>query len=41
MLEGAYNVIYSDGTEGAEYFDGNTWQIEYEHPVKYWKFNCR
>lgn len=31
-----YKVIYTDGTYGMEYFDGNTWVVKYNHPVKMW-----
>jgi hypothetical protein len=31
-----YRVIYTDGTHGMEYFDGNTWIVKYYHPVKLW-----
>ena len=31
-----YTVEYTDGTRGHEYFNGNFWEVEYNHPVKYW-----
>jgi len=33
---GHYFVIYSDKTDGAEYYDGQSWQVGYDHPVAYW-----
>ncbi len=33
---GYYFVIYSDHVHGAEYFNGNYWEVKYEHPVEYW-----
>ena len=33
---GHYKVIYTDGVEGIEFFNGNMWLIEYNHPVKLW-----
>ena len=33
---GHYFVMYSDKTDGAEYFDGNNWKVEYDYPVTYW-----
>jgi hypothetical protein len=31
-----YYVIYTDGTEGIEFFNGNMWLVNYKHPVKLW-----
>ena len=31
-----YKVIYTDGTEGMEFFNGNMWLVKYKHPVKMW-----
>jgi hypothetical protein len=31
-----YKVIYTDGTEGMEFFNGNLWLVKYKHPVKMW-----
>ena len=31
-----YKVIYTDGTEGMEFFNGNMWLVKYKHPVKTW-----
>jgi len=34
--KGFYDVIYSDGSEGNEEWDGHSWKV-YPHPVAYWK----
>jgi len=34
--KGSYDVIYSDGSEGNEEWDGHSWKV-YPHPVAYWK----
>ena len=31
-----YKVVYSDGTGGREFFNGNVWICKYNHPVKMW-----
>jgi hypothetical protein len=31
-----YKVIYTDGTEGMEFFNGNMWLVKYKHPIKMW-----
>lgn len=33
---GHYKVIYTDGIEGMEFFNGNMWLVKYKHPVKMW-----
>ncbi len=33
---GHYDVIYSDGKEGREFFNSNVWLVKYKHPVKLW-----
>ena len=33
---GIYAVIYSDNTTGKEHFNGNHWEVHYNHPVAYW-----
>lgn len=33
---GFYTVIYTDGTQGSEFWDGNQWKVMYKHPVKFW-----
>lgn len=34
--KGTYAVIYSDGSDGEEEWDGHSWKV-YPHPVAYWK----
>lgn len=36
-IPGLYTVLYSDNSKGIEYFDGNTWLVNYSHPVAYWE----
>jgi hypothetical protein len=33
---GTYEVEYSNGEKGFEYFNGAKWIVKYNHPVKYW-----
>ena len=35
-ISGSYNVIYTDGKEGFEFYNGNLWIVKYKHPVKMW-----
>lgn len=35
-IKGSYDVIYSDGSEGNEVWDGHSWKV-WPHPVAYWK----
>jgi hypothetical protein len=36
ILPAFYSVIYSDNTKGIEFFNGNHWEVKYNHPVAFW-----